>query len=49
MPFGLYNTPDAFQPMVDNTFHDLSVNVVILYLNDILIYAENVDKFVVLV
>ena len=49
MPFGLCNAPATFQSMIDNIFHDLLDNPVIVYLYDILIYAENVHKHVPLV
>ena len=49
MPFGLCNAPTTFQSMMDNIFHDLLDNVVIVYLDDILRYTENVDKHIPLV
>ena len=49
MPFGLCNASATFQSMMDNIFHDLLDNGVIVYLNDILIYTENVDKHIPLV
>ena len=49
MPFGLCNAPPTFQSMMDNIFHDLLDNGVIVYLDDILIYTENVDKHIPLV
>ena len=39
MPFGLCNAPATFQSMMDNMFHDLLDNGVIVYLDDILIYT----------
>ena len=38
MPFGLYNAPATFQSMMDNG--------VIVYFDSILIYTENVDKYI---
>ena len=49
MPFGLCNAPATFQSMMDNIFHDLLDNGVIVYLDDILIYTDNVDKHIPLV
>ena len=49
MPFGLCNVPATFQSMMDNIFHDLLDNRVIVYLDDILIYTESVDKHILLV
>ena len=39
MPFGLRNAPATFQSMMDNIFHDLLDNGVIVYLDDISIYT----------
>ena len=49
MPFGLCNAPATFRLMMDTIFHDLLDNGVIVYLNVILIYYENVDKHIPLV
>ena len=49
IPFGLCNAPAIFQSMMDNIFHDLLDNAVIVYLNDILIYTENMEKHIPLV
>ena len=49
MPFGLCNATATFQSMMDNIFHDLLDNGVIVYLDNILIYTENVDKHIPLV
>ena len=46
MLFGLCNSPATFQSMMDNIFHDLLYNDVIVYLDDILIYTEKVDKHI---
>ena len=48
MPFGLCNARATFQSMMDNNFHDLLDNRVIVYL-DLLIHTKNVDKHVPLV
>ena len=49
IPFGLCNAPATFQSMMDNIFHNLLDNAVIVYLDDILIYTETVDKHIPLV
>jgi hypothetical protein len=40
MPFGLSNTPATFQNMMNHIFQDLLDVGLIVYLDDILIYAE---------
>ena len=40
MPFGLANAPAAFQSWVNDIFHDLIDRGMLVYLNDILIYAK---------
>ena len=49
MPFGLYDAPATFQSMMDNIFHDLLDNEVIMYLYNILVYTQSVDKYIPLV
>ena len=49
MQFELYYAPATFQWMMDNICHDLLDNGVIVYLDNILIYTENVDKYISLV
>jgi len=45
MFFGLTNSPATFQTMMDNTFEDLiSEGVVIVYLDDILIFTETLEE-----
>ena len=41
MPFGLSNTPVAFQRFVNTIFADLLDICVVVYLDDILIYSED--------
>ncbi|ESK81223.1 hypothetical protein Moror_14436 [Moniliophthora roreri MCA 2997] len=43
IPKGLTNTPAAFQRFVNSIFTDLLDICVVIYLNDILIYSENMD------
>ena len=44
MPFGLTNTPTAFQQFINNIFSNLLNVYVVIYLNDILIYLSNMSK-----
>jgi hypothetical protein len=44
MPFGLSNAPTAFQRFMNNIFSDLLDVCVIVYLNNILIYSDNMSK-----
>jgi len=44
MPFGLTNTPVAFQRFMNNIFSDLLDVCVIIYLDDILIYSNNMSE-----
>ena len=44
MPFRLCNTSATFQVMMDDLFHDMLDEGVIIYLDDILIYAKNMTE-----
>ena len=44
MPFGLNNTPTVFQQFMDDLFSDLLDICVMIYLDDILIYSNNMSK-----
>ena len=44
MPFGLCNAPATFQAIMDDLFYDILDEEVIIYLDDILIYAENMAE-----
>jgi len=43
MPFGLTNAPAAFQRFMNNIFSDMVDICVVIYLDDILIYSDNID------
>ena len=42
MPFGLINTPAAFQHFMNDVFSDLLDVCVVVYLDDILIYSDDI-------
>jgi len=44
MSFGLTNTPAAFQQFINNILSDLLDVCVMIYLDDILIYSNNMSK-----
>ena len=44
MPFGLTNALIAFQQFMNNIFSDLLNVCIIIYLNDILIYSNNMSE-----
>jgi len=44
MPFGLTNAPMAFQRFMNNIFSDLLDVCVVIYLDDILIYSNNMSE-----
>ena len=45
MPFGLTNTPVAFQQFMNNIFSDLLDICVVIYLDNILIYSNNISEY----
>lgn len=45
MPFGLSNTPAAFQQFMNDIFSDMLDVLVIVYLDDILIYSNNPEDY----
>ena len=44
MPEGLTNAPVAFQWLMNDIFADMIDVIVIIYLDDTLIYSENITK-----
>ena len=44
IPFGLANAPSTFQSYIDKALHHLLDVTVIVYLNDILVYSDNVEE-----
>ena len=44
MPFGLTNAPIAFQQFMNNIFSDFLDVCVVIYLDDILIYSNNMSE-----
>jgi len=44
MPFGLTNAPVAFQQFVNSIFSDMLDVCVVVYLDDILIYSEDIKS-----
>ena len=44
MPFSLTNAPTAFQQFVNTIFADMLDVCVVVYLDDILIYSEDMES-----
>jgi hypothetical protein len=44
MPFGLCNAPATFQTMMNETLRGLLGECVLVYLDDILVFSDNLDK-----
>jgi len=44
MPFGLTNAPVAFQYFMNNVFSNLLNMYIVVYLDDILIYSNNITQ-----
>jgi len=45
MPFGLTNAPTAFQRFVNSVFADMLNVCVMVYLDDILVYSDNMEDY----
>ena len=45
MPFGLTNSPAVFQRFMNDVFSDLLDILVLIYLDDILVYSDNLDQY----
>ncbi|KAL0199986.1 hypothetical protein M9458_003173, partial [Cirrhinus mrigala] len=46
MPFGLSNSPSVFQAMINDVFRDMLNKFVIVYIDDILVYSENLQDHI---
>ena len=46
MPFGLMNTPTAFQRFMNDIFGDLLDVCMLVYLDDILIYSDSEEEHI---
>jgi hypothetical protein len=44
MPFRLTNAPTTFQHLMNDIFHDLVNIYMVVYLDDILIYSDNMEQ-----
>jgi len=45
MPFGLTNAPAVFQRFMNNVFSNLLDMYVVVYLDDILIYSNDITQY----
>jgi len=45
MPFGLYNNSGTFQHYMNDTFYDFLDEFLVMYLDDTLIYSDNLKKY----
>ena len=46
MPFGLTNAPATFQHLIESCLGDLHLNWCIIYLDDIIVFAEDPDEHI---
>jgi len=49
MPFGLKNAPGTFQRLVDSLFHDHLCHGVGVYIDDIIIYSDDLKEHLILI
>jgi len=49
MPFGLVNAQTTFQTMMNESMQEFLASGVVVYINDILIYCNRVEKHIILV
>jgi len=49
MPFGLVNAPAMLQTMMNKILREFLDHGVVVYLDDILIYSENMDDYIKIV
>ena len=43
MPFGLTNAPATFQHLMNITFADIFNEIVLIYLDDMLVFSESAE------
>lgn len=44
MPFGLINVPAMFMDLINRVFHKFLDQIIIIFINDILIYSQDIDQ-----
>ena len=45
IPIGFINAPTTFQAIINHILHDLLDDGVLVYINDIIIYAKTIEKY----
>jgi hypothetical protein len=43
--FGLYNTPDSFQYLINDIFRDYLDDFLIVYIDDLFIFSETLEEY----